>query len=63
MLTGRLAGVSRRVFPLRLKATAGAAAGVHLVSFDVTLDGQRYGEWFDLIVDVESVPAAMPAGN
>ncbi len=63
MLTGRLAGVSRRAYPLRLKASAEAAAGVHLVSFDVTLDGQRYGEWFDLIVDVESVPAAMPTGK
>ncbi|MCY3021980.1 MAG: MBL fold metallo-hydrolase [Planctomycetota bacterium] len=38
--------------PLRLKAADSAPAGVHIVAFDVTLDGQRYGEWFDVIVNV-----------
>jgi hypothetical protein len=33
-----------------------AKAGVHLVAFDVTLDGQRYGERLDLVVGVERAP-------
>jgi len=40
--------------PVRLKAAAAGAPppGVYIVAFDVTADGQRYGEWFDVIVNV-----------
>jgi len=38
---------------VRLRAAADAPAGVHIAAFDVTLDGHRYGEWFDCIVAVE----------
>ena len=54
VLEGELAGTSREAFPLRVRATTEANNGTHLVVFDVTLDGKRYGEWFDLIVGVKS---------
>jgi hypothetical protein len=38
--------------PLRLAAQENASAGVHIVAFDVTVDGQRLGEWFDMVVNV-----------
>jgi hypothetical protein len=50
VLEGELPAESRKAFPIRLKASGEAASGVRLVAFDVTLDGRRYGEWFDLIV-------------
>ena len=53
ILEGVLGGEPRRVFPLRLQAAAGANSGVYLVAFDVTLDGHRCGERFDLIVGIE----------
>jgi hypothetical protein len=57
-LEGKLAGASRMAFPFRFQAAPDAQLGVHLVAFDVTLDGQRYGERFDLIVGVEPAPVA-----
>jgi hypothetical protein len=27
--------------------------GVYIIAFDVTLDGKRYGQWFDMILSVE----------
>ena len=36
-----------------LTAASDAAPGVHLIALDVTLDGKRYGEWFDAIVDIQ----------
>lgn len=53
ILEGQLAGESRQAFPLRLRAEPGAIPGVRLVAFDVTLDGRRYGERFDLVLNVE----------
>lgn len=38
---------------LTLSAAPGLKPGVALVAFDVTLDGKRYGPWFDMIVCVE----------
>lgn len=58
VLEGKLAGASRRSIPFRLRAASDVSAGVHLVAFDVTLDGKRYGERFDLIVGVEPTPVA-----
>ena len=55
VLEGRLAAGARQSFPIRLRASADAGAGVRLVAFDVTLDGRRYGEWFDTIVEVGAV--------
>jgi hypothetical protein len=58
VLEGKIAGASRMAVPFRLQAAPDVGPGVHLVAFDVTLDGQRYGERFDLIVGVEPAPAA-----
>jgi len=54
MLEGTLAAESRQSFPIRLQASADAGSGVRLVAFDVTLDGRRYGERFDMILNVNS---------
>ena len=53
VLEGKLLAASRKAFPVRIKATEDAQAGVAIVSLDVTLDGRRYGEWFDFIVDIK----------
>lgn len=53
VLEGELAGQSRQAFSVRVTATAEAATGVNLVTFDVTLDQQRYGEWFDCVIRVD----------
>lgn len=52
VLEGHLAGRARESFPVVFKALPGASPGVHLVAFDVTLDGRRYGQRFDAIVNV-----------
>lgn len=52
VLEGTLGPESRRAFPVRVRATGEAVAGVHLVGLDVTLDGRRYGQWFDFVVGV-----------
>jgi glyoxylase-like metal-dependent hydrolase (beta-lactamase superfamily II) len=57
VLDARLAGGARRSFPIRLQASKDAAAGVRLVALDVTIDGTRLGEWFDLVVGLESAAA------
>lgn len=36
----------------RLKASSTAKPGVHLVALDTSIDGKRYGEWFDLVAGV-----------
>jgi glyoxylase-like metal-dependent hydrolase (beta-lactamase superfamily II) len=54
VLEGELGGASRRSFPIRVKAAPDAPPGVRIVALDVTLDGRRYGEWFDFVVGVES---------
>jgi len=45
-------GDGRRAFPLTVRAAADAPAGVRIVPLDITLNGRRLGEWFDLIVEV-----------
>jgi glyoxylase-like metal-dependent hydrolase (beta-lactamase superfamily II) len=52
LLEGSLAGDERRPFPVLLRAAPGLTPGVRIVALDVTLDGRRYGERFDFIVDV-----------
>jgi glyoxylase-like metal-dependent hydrolase (beta-lactamase superfamily II)/dienelactone hydrolase len=54
VLEGELPGELRRSFPVRVKAAPDATAGVRIVGLDVTLDGQRYGEWFDFVVGIET---------
>lgn len=52
VIEGRLAGQARESFPVVFRALPGASPGVHLVALDVTLEGRRYGQRFDAIVDV-----------
>ncbi|MCU0961535.1 MAG: MBL fold metallo-hydrolase [Pirellulaceae bacterium] len=58
LLAGELAPDSRQAFRVRVTATDTAAEAVHLLTLDVTLDGQRYGEWFDLVAGVRAADAA-----
>ncbi|MCX5643683.1 MAG: MBL fold metallo-hydrolase [Phycisphaerae bacterium] len=44
---------SAEEFRLKVSTTPDSKPGVYLVAFDVTLDGKRYGEWFDMIVCVD----------
>ena len=52
MLEGTIAGKSRQTFLVKLSVTDRIAMppGVQIVAFDITLDGKRYGEWFDFVV-------------
>lgn len=62
VLEGELAPESRRAFRVRVRARAEAVAGVHLVGLDVTLDGRRYGQWFDFVVGVTAGSSGDPGG-
>src|SRR5258706_3343636 len=54
VLEGVPAAESRQSFPVRLQASNEARPGVQLVTFDITLDERRYGEWFDMLLNVNS---------
>ena len=51
-LEGTLAGGSRQSFPIRVRLSPEAAPGTRIVALDITLDGSRYGEWFDFVIGV-----------
>ena len=53
VLEGALETESRAAFSVRVTATAAARPGVHLVGLDLTLDGRRYGQWFDFVVGLD----------
>jgi glyoxylase-like metal-dependent hydrolase (beta-lactamase superfamily II) len=53
VLEGELGAESRRAFPIRVQAAPDAPTGVRIVALDVSLDGRRYGEWFDFIVGID----------
>ena len=36
------------------KAAPEAHSGTRIVSLEITLDGHRYGEWFDFVVGIVS---------
>lgn len=52
LLIGDLAAESRSSTTVRVHAADDAAPGVHLLGLDVMLDGRRYGQWFDAVVEV-----------
>ena len=56
VLEGVVAAESRQSYLVRLHARADAKPGVNIVAFDITLDGNRYGQWFDCIVQIVSPP-------
>ncbi|HEX7897604.1 MAG TPA: hypothetical protein VF950_07570 [Planctomycetota bacterium] len=50
MLEGELPAETRRPSKIRLRGDG--EPGVKIVAFDVKMGGRRYGELFDLIVEV-----------
>jgi hypothetical protein len=52
VLEGEVPAESRKAFAVRIKASANAAKGTHIVALDATIDGHRYGERFDFILGV-----------
>ena len=50
VLEGELPAETRR--PSKILLRADAEPGVRIVSFDITMDGRRYGQLFDLIVEI-----------
>jgi hypothetical protein len=39
-------------FHLKINAASGLKPGLYIVTLDVTLDGKRYGQWFDTVLCV-----------
>lgn len=51
VLDGTVAAKSRQTYEVTLKADAARVSpGVRMVPFDITLDGERYGELFDFLI-------------
>lgn len=62
MIEATTAENSLNVYPLKIHATKDAPEGVHIIAFDVTVGGKRYGEWFDMMVQVgDKTTSASPA--
>ena len=55
-LVGTVGENSRKSFPIRVSAGPQAPEAVSLVALDITVDGQRYGERFDFVVQVQPTP-------
>ncbi|SHN10092.1 Glyoxylase, beta-lactamase superfamily II [Cyclobacterium lianum] len=49
----KISDPGNKSFPVELEATEAAATGVGIISFDLTLNGELIGEWFDSIIYVE----------
>jgi glyoxylase-like metal-dependent hydrolase (beta-lactamase superfamily II) len=48
----KIDGNSRKSFPVRLAASDDPAEGISIVAFDVTMEGKRFGEWFDMALEI-----------
>ena len=55
LLEGTVAAESRERYTVRLRAEA-ATAGMHMIPFDITLDGDHRGELFDFLVRCVEAP-------
>lgn len=53
VLQGRVGAEKVQAYPVRITADDRAIRGVNIVAMDITLDGRRYGQWFDFVVNVE----------
>jgi glyoxylase-like metal-dependent hydrolase (beta-lactamase superfamily II) len=53
-VAGTLEASTRGAFGIRLSASGNIAPATRIIAFDITLDGRRYGEWFDAIVETTS---------
>jgi hypothetical protein len=55
VLEGEVAAKSRQTYPVRLSVDPDRVpAGLLMIPFDITLDGHRYGEWFDFLTLAKS---------
>ncbi|MBN2139037.1 MAG: MBL fold metallo-hydrolase [Sedimentisphaerales bacterium] len=63
VLDGVVRGDSRQSFPVRLSAEQNAEAGVRIAAFDITIDEERCGQWFDFIVQVDDSRAESAIGE
>ena len=59
LLESSVEPLSSGEFRVKVSVTPDSKPGVSIVAFDVTLDGKRYGPWFDMIVCVESQEASV----
>lgn len=59
-LGGQLVAESTGQFAFRLTAAQDAEPGLRIVAFDITLDGTRLGQWFDMMVQIGDPPADSP---
>ena len=57
VVEGKFEAESITRVPVTLSAAMDAKQGVQILAFDITLDGHRHGEWFDMIVNVGDTPA------
>jgi glyoxylase-like metal-dependent hydrolase (beta-lactamase superfamily II) len=58
VLEGTVAAKSREPFKVTLKADATqTAAGVQMITFDITLDAKHYGELFDFLIQAKPLVA------
>lgn len=53
LLEGVVASESGTTQRIRLKASDSAQPGTAIIAFDITIDGQRFGERFDMVVKVD----------
>lgn len=53
VLEGTVPAESRASFKVQMIAAPNAPLGVAIGAFDITLDSHRYGEWFDVIIDIQ----------
>jgi len=53
ILEGEVDASSIQSFNISVKVMPDAGKGLYIVAFDITLDGLRYGELFDMIVSVD----------
>lgn len=71
VLRGTVKGKSRQTYPVTVSVQAdqldahanGFRDGVGMVTMDITLDDQRYGQWFDFLVRTEASEAETPAAT
>jgi glyoxylase-like metal-dependent hydrolase (beta-lactamase superfamily II) len=52
IIEARLPRESKNQFPIRIRAAQDAEPGVHIIAFDITRNGRRYGQLFDAMIEV-----------
>ena len=60
IIEGIVASRSAARVPFHLKAGSAAKPGLQLIGLDMTIDGKRFGEWFDFMVNIEPASSSSP---